>query len=554
MSDGGLGRLARPVPMVLLGTLIAIAATWPTLPTLGTATMTDPVEPDFQVGLWWPSFVADSLLHLRSPFFDPALAWPNGQDITEMGIGFGWVSQLWALPVHAVTDPLTGLDLVTLLTMLLNGLCCAWAGRAVTRSPVGALTGLVVGCTSAYAFVEAGYGRPEQAEWGPVALYFGALARLDEAPGERRTRWIGAAGLGLAGMIYPFYAYFAGLLTLLALPLWLRRRQTLLDLVFIGAVAAVAEAIVIFPVLLHFWKDDHVFRAIATGGGDQQRAKMNASVILTGFLGPFSWGRGYVYARVPLLLGPAAAWASVRAPRAVRAVAVMALLAAVFAAGPMLVGDGGAPIRFGTKALVLPSATLDHLPGFWRMWWPYRWLGVLTPALAIVVAWAMDRLRAGAGTLVGFTIGCTVACAVTARSGLSAGQSLRRPVEVPAVFEQLAAAPPAPILMVPSSRLLNGMVGWQAFHHQPISSGVCWHMPGLQGTVPGTLLPAVESVLRGGPATQRAWTPEETGGFQQVMLRKDPVARGDEVQRLSTMLGAPVYEDDQLALWTVPGP
>lgn len=546
-------RLARPLPLLLLGLLLVLAATWPAVTVLGRASMTDLAEPDYQAGLWWPSAFTDALLAGRNPFRATELAWPHGQDVRLIGVAFGWFAQLLALPVHALTGPVLGMDLVTLATMLVNGLCCAWAGRASTGSPAGALAGLAVGATNAYAWVEGGFGRPEQAAWGPAALYLGAIVRLQAAPGERRTRWIGAAGLALSGMIYPFYAYFLGLLSLLAAP-FLLRRGSLRDLLFIGGVAAVAELLVISPILAQLVQDDRVFQAIATGSGDQHRAKMNASILASGFLGPFSWGRTYVAARAPLLLLPLVVAGLWKGPRGVKAVAFMALSAAVFAAGPVLAGDGGGALKIGGKVLQLPAMLLDGLPGYRRMWWPYRWLGVLTPAVALLAAWALARLRAGPVAVLVFSAWCVFEGAQTARSGLRPGEALFRPISPPPVFADLAAGPPAPILMVPLSRMLNGMVGWQAFHRQPISSGLCWHMPGIRQHPPALLEREVERALLGEAVEPRRWSEPQAGGFHKVMLRKDPAGMlPQEVERLSRLFGKPLYEDAELALWAVPG-
>lgn len=542
--------------------LLACAATWPAVTGLGSLTITDLVEPDLQVGVWQPRPFVNWLRFGESPWNPPELVWPHGQDMSRILLNY--VIPILLLPIHLLADPLLGLNLAVLACMMLNGLACAWAGRAITGSRLGALVALAVGATSAYAFTEGGMGRMEQSLWAPVAVYLGALVQLRRSPGSRRLILICAAGLAAAGAVYWFYAYFLVVLTaLVTLPAALRKqldRRQLLDLVLVGAGSLVLVLPVLAPVLYNVLSGPDVFLAVWRQDYNSQTQQMRASLMPASYLGPLAWGSSWIATRAPLLLFPACGWAALRGPRWIRPVAWCGLLAGVFAAGPVLVGDAGQPIKAGEYTIGLPMALLNLvLPGFERLWWPYRWIGVATPAFALVAAWAITRLRRQARlALVLFCVWCVVECFFSLRSGVKPGEQLFRRAEVPAVFAELAARPMTmPILQLPEHRLFNGLVGWQAFHQQPISSGLCWHMPGVVRKPKGPgleLRQALALAMKRGAATYRKWTLAQTGGFRLVLYRKETMAVEDQqLAGLSQLLGAPEFEDRQLALWAIDG-
>ena len=570
-GTAGLRRVLAILAGTGLAAAVALAATWPAALTFATHTHGLFFDADLQVSIWWQAAMVEALKEGRDPFHALSLAWPDGQD-TRLLL-WNYAPQLLLAPIHWFTDPVLGLNLSSLAIMVLNGLAAGWAAHKATGSRAGALTGLVVGATSAYAWAEMGSGRAEQAIWAPVAIYIGGLIPLLKEPGTRRHILICALALAASGAIYWFYAYLLVICTGLMLAgIAIRRhlsRRTLWDFAWIGGVSLVLAAPFLIPVISGSLQATDAYHGITEQVANPIDMQANSNLVPMCYLGLLSNGRGFPSAQAPLLLLPICLLVAIRATGPVRAVAWMGMLTAIFAAGPVLMKDVGEPIDLFGYLVYLPMAALEVLPGFQRFWWPYRWLGLAIPVFAICAGWAICRFRRPHLPLALFTVLCVVECGLILRiylppphhvEGSPRNRPISNPARIPAIFKSLAREPyPSPILQVPVAKIINGEVGWHAYHRQPIDGGVAWHVKGVRTAayekrrreVP--LFVAVERASKDLPVNQkRRWSPKEAGGFRYVMLSRRYDEHSEVMLRgLKKLLAAPYYIDEMVALWKI---
>ncbi|MFT5680994.1 MAG: hypothetical protein ACI8RZ_001900, partial [Myxococcota bacterium] len=426
----------------------------------------------------------------------------------------------------------------------LNGLAGAWAGGRVAGSRLGALVGLCVAIGAPYGFVEAGVGRPEQGLWAPLAVWMGALAGMWRTPGDRKLTVIAGLALAAAGAVYWFYAVFALFLLALSLPLARPSRAHFSALALTGIISAVAVAPFLLPVISAISSSPEVI-STAVQTNDTATMQTRASVLPVAFFGPFATGEERSW-RLPMLMLPALILALVRGERGVRLVAGCGLLAAVLSAGPILLDSTRSPL-----GVPLPGALLDHLPGFERFWWPYRWQAAALAALTVVLP-ALLRHR---GLAVAVALLSLVEGAVILRDG---GQrSVMGRAEVPALFVALGEQDGThPILQLPGQWLRNSRVGFIPWHGQPIDGGMGSGMGVVGPPRDFMMMRLIEEASRDpdvhGPD---GYTEEESGGFHYVILysagpsdQRGPLRRG-----LKRALGEPFYEDATMRVWAVPG-
>lgn len=525
--------MLRTTALRLVLALVALTAmTWPAALHLGTHINGVPVDADVQAGLWWPSAFADALFAGRDPFFVKDFAWPVGQDTRLLLWNF--LPQLLFAPLHALTAPVLGLNLAGLATVVLNALATGWAAQKATGSRTGALAGVLVGATSVYGWAEGQHGRPEQALWAPIAVYFGAMV-------DRRWALAGLA-LGLAGATYWFYAYFL----VVGTAVWaLVRRDR--GVVTVAGVSALVALPFLWPVLSGFVEAPTAFEVVRDSNPDVIATQSKAVLSLPGaFAWPLDVGIRQPSQLAPLLLVPLCLWR--------RGVwGWIALAAALLACGPLAVRSGAEPWRVGGMPLALPLRVVDLLPGFSRFWWPYRFLGVATPAFGLVAAHVVaerPRLLAPLGLWL----------VVEGALGIRHAGPVLQEVRVPAVVKALSHAPePSPVLQLPTGKLVNSAVGWQAFHHQPIDGGLALQVDALRHRLGlgGSRLQAMLDQAGGPDAAPPppAWTEALTGGFHYVVLYSidNPRLYRRRVQQLSTLLGPPFLVDDDAAGWALPG-
>ena len=143
--------------------------------------------------------------------------------------------------------------------------------------------------------------------------------------------------------------------------------------------------------------------------------------------------------------------------------------------GPILQWTAGQPLHGGSTHLAYGWAQA-LLPGFGRLWWPYR-----LQALAVAAA------AGGAAALLGalprrWAWGVAAGVAAMSLTELRLAQANTHgrllwdapaPVMVPAIFDALAEAPGEhPLLLLPLQGPTSSRVLWQAYHRQPVSAGL----------------------------------------------------------------------------------
>ncbi len=540
------------------GAVLAVAASWPLVTVLSTHAMYPFVDPDVQVGLWWPGEVVRGLSAFRNPFVVPELNWPEGQDVTLYLWNLG--AELLFGPLHILLGPLAGSNLSLILAAVLDGLACGAAARLLKLPRSAGLVALIIGATCSYSMVEVGAGRPMTALWAPVPIYLAAFLRLQDEPGNWRLVAVAALSLTASGAIYWFYAYFLVLLSVLLILLQaFLRRLTLAhvkDLFRLGAISFVTVSPFLAPLVLALLRGR---TGLSLGPNITLASQQLSSCLLPeSFLGPFSDAHNWCSSRPPLLLLPVCAIGVATLKGPARYAGGLALLAVLFGMGFCVARPDGTALHWGNKVFLLPGYLLNALPGYPRLWWTNRWLGIAVPAFALTAAALAARLPRIAFFLPVFALWSVWECAMAIRVGLPPGARRYEYVAPPAVLSDLDQdGKRGPVLQVAEGGLMNGMVGLRAFHHQPINSGLLWHMK--RHPPRNALEAAVEEALVSDAMFHGPWTAEETGGYRYVLLVEDvPAGRltqshgeGQAVGRLSRLLGPPFFADERFALWEV---
>ncbi len=571
MDHGLSGRgaaLARAAGLAALylglAAALAVATTWPAALRLVGHSYPQLVHPDLQCGLWWSAALGRWLTGEGDLFWRPDLLWPDGQDTRFLLWNFA--GQLTLSPIHAWLSPLVATNIAALACLVLNGLAAAWAGRAVTGTHLGALAGLLVGATGVYTFAEGASGRVDQALWAPAAVFFGGLVLLWRDPGRWRPRIICGVGLGLAGAVYWFYAYFLVVLLVLAAAVALARRRLPLarvkDLVAVGLISGAVALPFLLPLVLKLAEGGAMIRMAVDQQGDTFLHQSRFAVpALWGYLGALGPTPPVPGTRLPLLALPLCLAAIWRGRGAVRWAGIMGALAAIFAAGPLLVGSDGQPYTVGQHSLLGPMAALDALPGFARFWWPYRWQGVLLAATAVTVPWLLSRLPWQRAALAVLAAWLVFEGAVLVRPGGDA--PLMRAAPVPGILDQMArlGGPARPVLNLPFNVPGGSTMGFAAWHRQPIDGGLgpwfhghAGHQRRRQRVL---LWRTMERALRGEPVRAPArWTAAQSGGFHYVILHSYAFPEQEvprQVDRVNAVLGPPAERTKLMTVWAVPG-
>ena len=564
--------------LAVLGALLAIAASWPLVLHLDTHFGENAAHPDVQCAIWWFPHVAESLVQGRSPFFSPDLAWPEGQDLRLLT--WNVLLQVLYAPLSlAVEGPLTRVNLALLLTLVLDGLGCAWlAGRCAHTEHSGVrwaarAAGLAIGATSGFAIAEAGAGRFEQALFAPVAVALGALVAMERAPRDWRPAALGAVALAVTAGMYWFHGYFLAIL--FALWVWgrvLRGRADWTYAVHLGVLGLGSLVLALplaWPVIAGLGEQPGFFGAMATERGDAVSQQLQASVSLWRGLAGGLVPSEDPSVQLPLLAVPLCLLAAVLGRGGARVVGLMGLVAACFSLGPVLLGADG-PVLGGRVRL--PGTLLNLLPGYERLWWPYRWQAVLVPAAAGAAGLLAGRLaarplRLGLVALVAAL--CLADTGLLLRGGLGAGQAQAWPQEFtwPAGVDALAELPhEAPVLVLPLGRA--AMVALAVRSGQPLDTGLGYERSSVRPagyqqrrrTLPlWVALQQVQDLVRHGigpptpaPETPPSWSSEQAGGMHYVVYVPGP---GDSarVSPFDALLGPPFACNEAGVVWAVPG-
>ncbi|MFT5685662.1 MAG: hypothetical protein ACI8RZ_006616 [Myxococcota bacterium] len=541
------------------------ASTWPVPVLMHNHLLTDIDHADVQSTLWWfPSF-AEALLEGRSPFQPTELAWPVGQD-TRLLI-WNYALALLLLPVTLLVDaPITRLNLSVLLISGANGLVAGLVGERI-GGRVGGFAAMIVAAGSYFAFQEGGSGRMEQALWAPIVVYLWALLSLRQTPSSSRYRLIAAAALALCGAVYWFYAYFLVVLTVAAAVVWVLMRRLsragLVDLAVVGLGSLVLVSPFLIPVVLGQLSAPDFFAQMSSSAGSALYAQVGSSLMVPdGFIGPVLATSPHATTPAPLLMVPLCA-AALLHPR-LRFFGAIGLVASVLAAGPLLMHGPGDPIRVGESRLMLPHRLLDVLPGFSRLWWPYRWQAIGLAAASLSAAGILGSLRRGWLALPPLAAWTLLEGHAALHGGFPVQEAPMRQANIPEVFIAIGEQEGVhPILSFPTDSLSNGMMGFIPWHGQPISGGMAWSRPEVHSdasrhrdaTVP--LIAALQTLETTGrlPLLPQPLTESDAGGFHYLVLYQQGARRkrARYEAAITDRLGQPFYRARMVTVWALPG-
>ncbi len=575
MSPAARRRLVAGLVLVAGSLGLSVAASWPLALWSGLVFPSSPDMPDLNVSLWLPGHLLDALAAGHSPFDAPKLQHPHGQRIALLVWNLG--IQVIQAPFYLVAGPLRAYNLSLVALGAGNALGGAMLGASMApaeRRGAAALAGAALLVASPFAWNELVQGRPEQGFLGPMAAAVAGLVSLGTAP--RRGRAV-ATGLAwaLAGLCYWFYGYF---LARVALPLlaWRALRRDRPGATALATAAAVA-ALVAAPAAL-------ALIAEAAGAGsayrsstqsDAAQAAMLQGVQAMASLGIHGLAGGAVWA--PTLLRDVLPWASVLAVGAAllprlggraRWLAPLALAGLVLALGPQLQATPGHPVQLAGGATVrMPLAALQQVvPGFSRLWWPYRFqvfwaLGAAGGAGALVAALAGARRRWLLAVGLALLALGELRLAQQRTSGGLLWDAPQRAVVSP-LFSRLAAAPDrAPVLFLPYQSPTTGRVMWQLWHRQPVSIGLgdsddLLVAPEVRAAVAAD--PVLAWLKAQGRRTTSAAPPLEGAaliahlrglGYHTAVLWRSPPQPGQDVLYRRLFGRAPDHEDAVLSAW-----
>ncbi len=541
------------------------ASTWPVPVLMQDHLITDIDHADVQSTLWWFPAFAEAILDGRSPFLRTELAWPVGQD-TRLLI-WNYALALLLVPVTLLIDsPVLRLNLSALLISAVNGLVAGVVGRRLSGW-TGGSAAMIIAAGSYLAVQEGGSGRMEQGFWAPVVVYLWALLCLRQAPGSRNLRLIAAASLALAGAVYWFYAYFLVVVTIASALGWLLLRRLdragLTDLVAVGLGSLVLVSPFLVPVILGQLAAPEFFSAMATSAGSSLHAQVGSSLTVPdGFLGTVLGSGQQAVTPAPLLMVPLCIAALLT--HRLRWLGAVGLASAVLSAGPLLMQGPGLPALLGEQRLALPHYLLDALPGFSRLWWPYRWQAIGLAASSLSAAVLIGGLRRGWLLLPPLALWT----ALEGHAALHGGYPVRQPpmlqATVPEVFVAIGAQDGVhPILGFPTDSLPNGMMGFIPWHHQPIDGGMAWSRAEVHSaasrerdaTVPLIAALQVLQTTDRLPPLPDPLTDADAGGFHYLVLYQQGARRRRArlEAAITDALGEPFYRQRMVTVWALPG-
>jgi hypothetical protein len=473
-------RLVTGALLLLALLVLSAAASWPLAGAPGAWFPSDPSMPDLNVAVWLPAHLAAAASGATDVWDAAELQHPHGQriDLLVWNVGV----QVLQLPFFTLLEPIPAFNLSIVAFGALNGLSGYTLGRQLGGRAAGA-AGAAVLLFSPFAWNELAQGRGEQGLLAGVAFTAAALVALGRDPTPRRAALAGLAW-ALTGLCYWFYAYFLLLLVLPlgALALARRRGREARALVVTGAVAAAVAGPFALALLVEAVGQASVYRQAVADDVRPITAmvQQGASLGLDGLV----WPR-----RAPTLLRdvvPLSALVAVVGALATRArgqagfLLPVALGGVLLAMGRVLQWAPGEPVLVGGMQLSLPFAALQGvLPGFARLWWPYRWLSFFfvggAGCAAALVAWLPPRVRAlaAAGLALGLLGELRLAQGATT-GGLVWDSPV--PVDVPAALREIDA----PVVMLPFHGVAANRLLWQAYVQQPTSAGLGDTEPYLQ--------------------------------------------------------------------------
>lgn len=559
---------AVPRTLALLGALLLVAgiAAWPLSGAPGAWFASDPSMPDLNVSMWLPPHLLDALAGETGLWQADELLWPQGQRVQLRVWNLG--VQLLQLPLYLFLEPIPAYNLSLVGLATLNGVGGYVLGRRLGGLPAG-VAGAAVLLLSPYAWNELLQGRVEQGLLAGLALTVAALLAQQSDPGPRRAAVTGLLWAA-TGLCYWFYAYFLVFLFVPVGVVALLRRDgpRLRGLLVTAGVAAAAVAPFAGSLLWHAASEQSTY-AVSTSPEVESlvHAMMGgASVVLDGMLWPVSRPAllrdalplTALVATVLAFLGPLR--------RRVRWLLPLALGGLVLAMGPRLLWSADEAVLVGGMELQLPFAGLQAAaPGFRRLWWPYRWLSLFYVGAAGCVAALVAAVPRRARLPLALAVGGALLLELRVhQEGTRGGLvwDLPRPVAVPPVFAEIAAAPPnTAVLMLPYHGLSGSRLLWQAYLGQPTGAGLADTEDHLLDPAHVAFVasqPALRELRDLGrlpPASRRTPTRRDTsmvGELRALGFGYAVLWRGANPRAVyDALLGTPVFEDDTVIVWSL---
>ncbi|MFT4978429.1 MAG: hypothetical protein ACI8S6_004339, partial [Myxococcota bacterium] len=356
----------------------ATAASWPLARDAAVVFPSAPDMPDLHASMWLPIQIRTAIEGGHSLWWAPELLWPEGQSIALLI--WNLLLSIAQLPLYAAFEPLQAYNLSLIGFAALGGAAAFSLGRRL-GGPAGGLVAAALTLCSPYVWNELLQGRPEQGMLAGLLWTTAGLVSLhqDPAPTRRQGARVGLAW-ALTGLCYWFYGYFLLLIIgTLALVAVARRQRALLMALGVAAATAAAIAGPFAAALL--WE------AISSGSTYQRSTSpalltqlhalsQGASLGVRHLIWPLSPPEhlrdilplSALIAAVACLWGPARRRAGFLLP--------LAAAGLLLALGRQLQWAPGEPVMMGESALSMPFAWMQSLPGFGRLWWPYRMLSL----------------------------------------------------------------------------------------------------------------------------------------------------------------------------------
>lgn len=550
---------------------------------------------------WFYWFAAFHLQNGQSPAHTDLFFYPWGKDIYGH-TGANLLDAWFAVPFRLLLGPVLGYNVPVLIGLGAT----AWAfARLIRRhldpsAPHAWILGVgtLLFLTSPYVLYELIEGRPTQAVLLFPVLFLHALGDTadDDPRVAGRAAWFAGLWLALSGYQYWYYALFGGLLAignaaarmashgLAPGPSW-RIFRLHLQIALIAVLLCLPGAL---PLLVATLEDGSVYGLLKVGDWSLTSAPLitEEGVRIGMFLWqPFSGAAGFLIQDeddgeerfvnslypTPLILLPALLLWFRRPGSLARApLIVMLVLAALIAAGPVLVIAG---------SWVLPNPVYTGLAlalrFVRRLWWPGRMLGFATILLYLPAALALRQLSprllpvAAVGALV-YQLGV-----------LSWAALVPVPVwdaKIPAGYRCLASGPPGAVLELPYA-WTQAHLYYQTSHQRPIFGGMIEDNSVFAPEEFTTLRTTNPFVLRLTELAHRdddvsAWTQADRDevvklGYRYILLQKDAFAvatdasaahvavmtsrRRSASREFNKILGMPLFEDARVAIWGLDG-
>jgi hypothetical protein len=537
---------------LIFGLVVAsVVASWPLAWVAAYYTPSASEMPDLSCAIWLPWHLLEQLAALSSPWESPALLWPHGQDIALNIWNLG--AQTLQAPFYLFFEPILAYNLSIIFLAALNGLGGWVLGRVVGGCRASGLAGAALLVFSPYAWNELAQGRCEQGVLLWLALALSGVVVLARG-GSRRTAVLTGAAWAAAGLTYWFYGYFL-LLAVGALALLLAASRAWRPLLGLGQAAITAALLAGGPAL-------HLLLAVLREGSIYQRANAPANFELTQHLASsasiglaqLAWflePPDFLWGVVPLLTVPLLAYGL--SQRRLRPLALLGLLGLLLAFGRQLQWTPGGQVLVGSEA-ALPFTWLQGgVPGFERLWWPYRFLSLCVVAAAGCAGALVARLGRGR-----WWVAALVACLALGELRLAQQHTHGRliwdrpeGVIVPAFFDELAQAPGEhPLLLLPLLAPGGSRPMWLAYHRQAASGGL--------GDADDVLLPADHlAFIEAEPALATLAAvgdgrPAPQDGTLRPALWLTPSE--PHMARYEALLGgSPSWRDERIAVWEILG-